>query len=85
MIHQLIASSSAEALGIGTLIALFGVLLVVYFIPTMVAMIRHHHNTLAIFFVNLFLGWSGIGWGVALVWACMRDRQQLENFVKNLP
>jgi hypothetical protein len=41
-----------------------------YFIPTFVANGRRHHNTMAIFVLNLFLGWTFIGWLAALVWAC---------------
>ncbi len=41
-----------------------------YFLPTIVAAARGHRQTLAIFILNLFLGWSGLGWVVALIWAC---------------
>jgi hypothetical protein len=41
----------------------------VYFIPTIVAYLRRHKKTVAIFFVNLCLGWTAIGWIWALVWA----------------
>jgi hypothetical protein len=41
-----------------------------YFVPTIVASNRKHHNTMAIFVLNLFLGWTFIGWLAALVWAC---------------
>lgn len=41
----------------------------VYFIPTVVASTRKHHNYNAIFLVNLFFGWSVIGWFGALIWA----------------
>jgi hypothetical protein len=41
----------------------------VYFIPTIVAASRSHHNTAAILILNLFLGWSFIGWVIALVWS----------------
>lgn len=44
-------------------------LLCLYFLPTGMALLREHQNTLAIFLLNLFLGWSLIGWVVALVWA----------------
>jgi hypothetical protein len=44
--------------------------LIIYFIPTFVANGRRHHNTMAIFVLNLFLGWTFIGWLAALVWAC---------------
>jgi hypothetical protein len=39
------------------------------FSATYVALIRHHRNALAIFLVNLFLGGTGVGWLVALIWA----------------
>ena len=40
-----------------------------YFIPTVIALARKRHNSLAIFVLNFFLGWSLIGWVIALVWA----------------
>lgn len=49
-----------------------GIFLMFYLIPTWVAMLRHHRNTLAVFICNLFLGWTFFGWFVALIWACMR-------------
>jgi hypothetical protein len=42
-----------------------------YFLPALVAFARHHYNNGAIFVLNLFLGWTLIGWVAALVWACM--------------
>ena len=49
-----------------------------YFIPTGVAGMRGHPNSVAIFVLNLFLGWTGIGWVVALVWACMAIEKKTE-------
>lgn len=40
-----------------------------YFLPALVASNRKNPNTTAIFVLNLLLGWSLIGWVVALVWA----------------
>lgn len=40
-----------------------------YFLPTMVAGNRDHHNFGAIFATNLLLGWTGIGWIIAFIWA----------------
>ncbi len=40
-----------------------------YFVPTVIALSRKKSNTLAIFALNLFLGWALIGWVVALIWA----------------
>jgi len=45
------------------------ILLVLYFIPTIVAYSKARHNKGAVFIINLFLGWTFIGWVVALAWA----------------
>lgn len=41
----------------------------VYFIPSLVANHRKHQSSLAIFFTNLFLGWTVIGWIAGIIWA----------------
>jgi hypothetical protein len=41
----------------------------VYIVPLLVAAVRCHPNVVSITIVNLFLGWTFIGWIVALVWA----------------
>jgi uncharacterized membrane protein len=48
---------------------LIGVAALLYFTPALVARRRHSRNTLAIFVLNLFLGWTLLGWVIALVWA----------------
>lgn len=40
-----------------------------YFLPFIIALSRDRKNTAAIFLLNLFLGWSLIGWVVALIWS----------------
>jgi hypothetical protein len=35
---------------------------------------RGHQNYLAILMLNVLLGWTGIGWIVAIVWACTEVR-----------
>jgi hypothetical protein len=40
-----------------------------YFMPWVIAGIRGHHNTMAIFILNLFLGWTFLGWIAALIWS----------------
>jgi len=47
----------------------FFLFLAAYFLPTIVAVARGHHNAFAIFLLNLLLGWTGLGWIFALVWA----------------
>jgi hypothetical protein len=44
-------------------------LVVIYFAPTIVACLRKHNNDSAILVLNFFLGWTLIGWVLALVWA----------------
>lgn len=51
----------------GTLV--LTVCLVGYFLPTIIAGCRSMPNTMAIFLLNLFLGWTLIGWVAALVWS----------------
>lgn len=43
-----------------------------YFLPTLIAFLRQHKNKLAIFLLNLLLGWTVLGWVVSLVWSVMR-------------
>ena len=40
-----------------------------YFLPTLIAFLRQHKNKLAIFLLNLLLGWTVLGWVVSLVWS----------------
>ena len=57
----------AEAAG-GACMLLACVLL--YLLPSAVAIGRGHPNTGPIMIVDLFLGWTLIGWVVSLAWAC---------------
>lgn len=45
------------------------VLLLSYFSPVFVALLRGHQNTLEIFILTLFFGWTLLGWIIALVWS----------------
>ena len=44
-------------------------IIALYFLPTIITACNHHRSTLANILVNLFLGWTGIGWLVALIWS----------------
>jgi hypothetical protein len=57
------------------LAVLLGVCTVGYLLPTTIAIIRRRTNTSAIFVLNLFLGWTLIGWVVALTWSVASDQQ----------
>ena len=47
-----------------SLLALF------YFLPTIVAA-RQGHDVAPILLLNLFFGWTGIGWAAMLLWALL--------------
>ena len=47
----------------------FIILSLIYFFPTMICVLRRHNNKIPIFIVNILLGWTFIGWVVALVWS----------------
>lgn len=59
------------ATGFGALM----LLLILYFLPTIVASGRHHANTAAIFALNLLTGWTGLGWVAAMVWSLTSNRR----------
>lgn len=47
----------------------------VYFAPSIVAGCRNHHQGGAILVINVFLGWTFVGWVVALAMACSAVRR----------
>lgn len=52
---------------------IFGWLIVVfYFLPSMVAAGREHHNFKSIFVVNIFFGWTLLGWVICLAMSVSR-------------
>jgi len=51
----------------------FGLPFVMYFLPSIIALARGKRDLLAIFLLNFFLGWTVIGWVVALIWAAKHD------------
>nr|WP_226832637.1 superinfection immunity protein [Acidithiobacillus sulfurivorans] len=65
-------------LTIGLIFALF-----IYFIPTIIAMRRKKSNLAAIMVLNIFLGWSLVGWVISLVWALSMDAQPQTIIVNN--
>jgi hypothetical protein len=52
-------------------------LLVAYFLPWIIAALRHHHQRSAIALTNLLLGWTIIGWLLALIWSATAVHKEL--------
>ena len=57
-------------------IALAVVALALYFVPSFIAVNKNKRNKNAIFALNLLLGWTFVGWVVALVWSLMQDESR---------
>lgn len=75
--HQVTVSpprrTSTAHLVVAWVVALFTVF---YMLPWAVTATRNKSNTRAIALINVFLGWSLIGWVVALVMACSAESYQ---------
>ncbi|MFC5509295.1 superinfection immunity protein [Bosea massiliensis] len=54
-------------LNIGTLVFLA----MLYFLPALLAAARENPHKVPIFILNLFTGWTGLGWVAALIWTFM--------------
>jgi predicted RNA-binding Zn-ribbon protein involved in translation (DUF1610 family) len=69
MIYELLADgdSSSGVAGAGTVMLVL--LAVGYFLPTMIGATRHVPNVGSVVVINLFLGWTVIGWVIALAMA----------------
>jgi hypothetical protein len=67
--------------GLGVLIA---ILFVPYWLPTIIAFFRGHQNKLPIFAINLFLGWTFVGWWVALFMAITNPSAGNQTVVVNV-
>lgn len=50
----------------------FLILTTLYFLPSFMG--KDKRDAQGIFLVNLFLGWTLVGWVIAFLWACAPDR-----------
>lgn len=46
---------------------------VLYFVPTIIAESKGKRNKNAVLMLNILLGWTFVGWVVALVWSLTED------------
>lgn len=60
---------SSSLITIISIVIISIIFLAIYIIPTIVANIRKHSQKTQILILNIFLGWSFIGWVIALIWA----------------
>lgn len=62
----------ASSNGSGGGAVIFGIIVLIglYFLPTIVAVVRKVTNQGSVAVINCFLGWTLVGWAVALAMAC---------------
>jgi RsiW-degrading membrane proteinase PrsW (M82 family) len=56
-----------------------------YFLPTIEAKLNNNSNSMSVFLVNFFLGWTLIGWVVALAWAHKKPEISPSSVVHTVP
>lgn len=66
-------------------IALVPVLLIAYFTPLVIAVLRRHRFTTAIGLINFLLGWTVVGWLAAIVWAVNKDVREASEGPEPVP
>lgn len=57
-------------------VALAIVALALYCVPSFIAVNKNKRNKNAIVALNLLLGWTFVGWVVALVWSLMHEESR---------
>ncbi len=72
LIRQLV-----EGLGALALVVLL-IFVALYFLPTIIAFTEGHEHKGAIFFYNIFLGWTVVGWIVLAIWAIQKAPQTIK-------
>jgi len=50
--------------------------LAVYFLPIIIAAVRHAKSIVGIILLNVLAGWTFVGWVIALVWSLTGTKQR---------
>lgn len=60
--------------GNSIIILIFGVVaLLIYLLPSIIAFNKHKRSAVLICLLNIFVGWSFVGWVIMLIWASSND------------
>lgn len=65
------------------LIIIIIIFLGLYFTPSFIAHFRKHPNLVGIFVLNLLLGWTLIGWIIALIWSLLARSEEIQGYENN--
>ena len=55
----------------------------IYFLPSIIAILKRKSNMLAIILLNVFLGWTFVGWLVSLIWSVTNDVEESRIVINN--
>jgi hypothetical protein len=69
---------------IAVLITFGLIVLGAYFLPSLIANGRRHHNTNAITVTNIFFGWTVLGWLICLIWS-FTNKATPPTITRNVP
>jgi hypothetical protein len=69
------SSAGSSGAGVGILLA---ILLIAYFLPAFIGYSRRHPSCHAILALNIFLGWTLLGWVVSIVWALKSHKSKVQ-------
>ena len=58
-------------------------MVMMYWLPTIIAVVRHTHSALGVAVLNFFLGWTVIGWFLALLWALGSSNREHVVIIEN--
>lgn len=67
--------SPADVGAIVVFLCMIGLAICAYMFPFLLAGMRGHRQSMAIGALNLLLGWTFLGWVIALVWALTDSRR----------
>lgn len=84
---MLIAASDSGSPGQALLgFLVIAVVIALYWLPTIVAVLRHHHNIPQVAIVNGLAGWTFVGWVIAITMAMQqRPAPPVQVFTGALP
>ena len=64
------------------IIAVLCALFAFYFLPTFIARDRNFSHKAWLFWANLFLGWTFVGWGLCLIWAACAASSEADAYYR---
>ncbi|ETD27840.1 superinfection immunity protein [Helicobacter canis] len=67
-----ILTRSVDYWSLGTFVLIIIASIFIYFLPSLIAMFSHHRDRFLILIINVFFGWSVLGWFIALIWSFIR-------------